>query len=55
MIEVTLAEFIAKYEAGEVEDVVVVKDRIYGKERNYPSNVPSSQRPPFRVLFAVVP
>ena len=55
MIEVNLSTFISMYENGEVEDVVVVKDRIYGKQRMWSSKIPSSQRSPFRVVFAVIP
>jgi len=55
MIEITLANFIQKYEEGRVSDIIVIKDRIYGKESSWASKIPSKQRPPFRIVWALVP
>jgi hypothetical protein len=53
--EITFAEFEQGYEEGTISDVIVYKGRLAGKQSNYPSNIPSSQRPPFRVVYAVIP
>ncbi len=53
--EITFAEFEQGYEAGTISDVIVYKGKLVGKQSNFPSNIPSSQRPPFRVVWASIP
>lgn len=47
MEEITLAQFIADYEAGLISDPVVVKNKIYGKSSKYIA--------PFKIVWANIP
>lgn len=54
MQELSIQTFISGYEDGSITDVVVIKDKIYGKQLRYASKIPSSQRPPYRVVWATL-
>lgn len=51
MEELTIANFIQGYEDGYITDVIVVKDKIYGKD---PRGM-AEQSKRYKVVFAVIP
>lgn len=53
--EITFAEFEQGYEEGTISDVIIYNGKLVGKQSNYTSNIPSKQRPPFRVVYAAIP
>lgn len=55
MEEITKAAFLAGYENGNIFDVILINGKIYGKAPTSPSNLPSSQRPKYKVVWADVP
>ena len=52
--EITKAKFMEYLENdANFEFLGEIEGKVYARQRNYPSNIPSSQRPSFRLVFAV--
>lgn len=51
MRQITLAQFIAMYERNEVNDIAVVKDKVYGKSTLGMVNT----NPGYEIVWAPIP
>lgn len=54
MEEITKAEMLSFYENGKATEVINVGDRIVARVPTSPSNIPSSQRPQYKVVWCPI-